>query len=183
MSAKSLGQEILSDMPSAESYGTDSPTAISSMIAQKLTTYILQNCKLIGVYSGVIPATPPIPETAIPDTWSVVGNIAPAITSSAGPNVWLQQLDNNIRIGLLTGNGAYCNPVPPIPAFPMISTMLQQSEIAAKGNETSEVAVDIWDLVLTRIFTAIKIGFVPTVPAISNVGGMGTFTITSVILE
>jgi hypothetical protein len=183
MSARSLGQDILSAMPPPQSYGPDTPTIISTMVAQKLTSYIIANTSLIGVYNGVIPGTPPIPEVSIPDTWSVVGNIAPAVTSSAGPNVWLMQLDNNIRIGILTASGAYCNPMSPVPAFPAISTMLQQSEIAAYGNKSSSVATDIWELVLTRIFTAIKMGFIPTVPAMSNVGGAGVFTITSVILN
>jgi hypothetical protein len=175
--------DILSAMPPPETYGPTTPTIISTMVAQKLTSYIIANTSLIGVYNGVIPATPPIPEVAIPDNWSVVGSISPAITSSAGLTVWLNQLDNNIRIGILTAGGGYCRPVSPVPAFPLVSTILQQSEIAAYGNETSSVATDIWELVLTRIFTAIKTGFVPTIPAMSNAGGTGIFTITSVILN
>jgi len=183
MSARSLGIDILSAMPPPENYGPDSPTIISTMFSQKLTGYILANTQLIGVYNGVIPGTPPIPEVNIPDTWNVVGSISPVITSDAGPNVWLTQLDTNIKIGILTGMGTYCQPTSPVPAFPMTSTTLQQSEIAAYGNETSMVATDIWELVLSRIFTAIKMGFIPTVPSMSNAGGVGVFTITSVILN
>ena len=183
MSARSLGQEVLSAMPSSSSFSSSSPNTISSMIAQKLTTYILVNCKLVGVYNGTIPGTPPIPEVMIPDTWSVSGNISSAITSSAGFNPWLTLLDTNIKAGIFTGMGAYCSPMAPMPAFPALSTQLQQSELESIVKAGSDVAIKSWELIFTRIFMAIKLGFVPSVPARSTPGGIGNFTVTSIILE
>ena len=60
------------------------------------------------------------------------------------------QLNTSIRAGILTIDEVYCYPIAPVPAFPLVSTILQQSEIAAYGTESSNIAIGILGALLSK---------------------------------
>lgn len=186
MSASSLAKTIrdkLNAIPPS-SYNSGTPATMGSIYCTELTTYLLANCKLIGSYVGVIPGTPPVPESAPGDQWTVVGAVAPATPSQAGLDAWLTLIETNIKAGIMTGLGV-SHPLSPLPAFPglMLSTFINQSMIKPiVDGAPDDTSYNCHTTIIQGIFNAMMApgAFVPTVPA--GIAGAGTFTVASVLI-
>ena len=186
MSASALAKTIrdkLNAIPPS-SYSSSTPATMGSIFCTELTTYLLANCKLMGSYTGTIPGTPPVPEAAPTDAWTVVGTVAPCTPSSAGFDAWMTMIENAIRVGIMTGLGV-SHPITPVPAFPGVSlaTFINQSMLKSiVDGAPNDTSLQCHTTIIQGIFNALMApgAYVPTVPA--GIAGVGVFTSASVII-
>lgn len=177
MPASTLRDLMVSEMSRVSAPHNDEvPGLIQIAIANAITTYMTGTVKAAGSYAGVIP--PAVPESAPADVWTITGIMSPCSVPSS-LNEWMSGISNGIRTSFYYGLGV-SHPLAPTLAFPSIEIIPIQSNLKSIHEEMHDNPQgDVMLEICNWITSALRIGFLPTVPA--GIAGTGIMTVAEII--
>lgn len=179
MAASDLRDIIVAKMATFSAPMDESvPARAHAAISESITQYVNSIVKLQGDYSGIIPGSPPTPELAPNDLWTVVGTMPP-LSVPGDFQSWVAQVEAYIKSSFYTGFGV-SHPLSPVPAFPNFTLSADQNALYDKHmNAYDDPYPDTMLIFCEWIIDGLKIGFVPSVSA--GIVGSGTFVVSKII--
>lgn len=176
--AKSLGQEALDSIQDAE--------AGTVAYLKAIQDYVEGNIQIQGMYNGVIPGPPPVPEVNLPIAGSLT--ISPAFAIGATVKIFLTALQSADPSGFvqalvtgLTGSMVQINSPFSGPPMPVVFVPQPFTPVELKSLSEAEKPIDIWTVIGDKLIAIITSMVIPPVtPVMSPAGGTGAAVFNSV---
>lgn len=182
---KLLSEDIYNLSTTLRIYDRNTYSSFYELIVGDITRYLIENTSIQISYSGVIPGTPPIPESAI-DFAKITGSISiPAISSDF--DQWIQRIEVSIRQGFLISAGSRVIPkstIFPLNVIPILSTFLNIDKLKQiHFSNLKDPLSFIWNTIAEGIITWLTSGLpqINTYPA--GILGTGLATINKIIIS